>query len=227
MNGLRSLRGDVTETAGTGLTDVVRRLFPQESAAPAHFQARTYVFHQGTPVDAVHLVVRGSLVLERIDEDGRMAMFGVQTVGTLLSWQDLVDGRMHKNSCQTLTACELVVVPCEKFEAALHRHEDLLVSLMQQAAAQTSSYEDQIFRLSTLDVPERLYWTLFTLAGSPEVCDEEVEVSTPLMKRDLAALVGTSPETISRSLKRLKKMKMASFTNKNTFKIAVRRGSDD
>ncbi len=213
----------MTRSAGSGkettLTDIVHGLFPQESSAPLHFQPRTYVFHQGTDVEAVFLLTRGSLVLERIDEDGRMAMFGLQKAGgTLLAWQDLLDGAVHRNSGQTLTACDLVVVTRDKFETALRENEGLLLALMRQAASQANSYEEHIFRLSTLDVPERLYWTLFSLAGSPED-NESVEVNTPLMKRDLAALVGTSPETISRSLRRLEKMKVAEFTKKNTFRI--------
>lgn len=214
----RSLTRDGPPREETKLTDIVRDLFPQESSAPLHFQPRTYAFHQGSDVEAVHLLTRGSLVLERIDEDGRMAMFGLQKVGTLLAWQDLLDGAVHRNSCQTLTTCDLVVVTRDKFETALRENEGLLLALMKQAASQANSYEEHIFRLSTLDVPERLYWTLFSLAGEPE--DEgSIEVSTPLMKRDLAALVGTSPETISRSLRRLEKMKVAEFTKKNTFRI--------
>lgn len=90
---------------------------------------------------------------------------------------------------------------------------------MQQAAVQTRLYEEHIFRLSTLDVPERLYRTLWTLAGSPDLEDEVIEVVTPLMKRDIAALVGTSPESLSRGLQRLSKLKVAEFTQRNTFRL--------
>lgn len=215
----RALSRDGSPHGDASLPDVLKRLFPQESQTPVYFRPRTYVFHQGTDVEAVYLPVQGSLVLERIDEDGRMAMFGMQKAGSLLAWQDLMDGNVHRNSCQTLTACDLVVIPAGKFETTLHENEALLICLMQQAAAQANSYEEHIFRLSTLDVPDRLYWTLLTLAGAPEGEEDEIEVSTPLMKRDLAAMVGTSPESISRSLRRLEKMKVAEFTARNTFKI--------
>lgn len=216
----RSLtKGAAPPPQEASLADIVHRLFPMESAISTHFTPRTYVFHQGAQVDAVFLAMRGSLVLERVDEDGRMVMFGMQKAGTLLGWQDLLDGGTHRNSCQALTACDLIVVPHEKFETALRESEGLLMSLMQQAAAQANSYEEHIFRLSTLDVQDRLYWTLFNLAGSPDDDADAVEVNTPLMKRDLAALVGTSPESISRSLRRLEKMKVAEFTNRNTFRV--------
>ena len=171
------------------LVATIRRLFPQESAATVHHRPRSYVFHQGTSVDFVHLAVRGTLVLERVDEDGRMAMFGTHRVGSLLGWQDLLDGRVHRSGCQSIGPSETVAIATDRFEAALRESETLLLKLMQQAAIQSNSYEDHIFRLSTLGVPERLYRTLLNLAGTPEVDDQVIEVETPLMKRDIAALV--------------------------------------
>nr|WP_238481952.1 Crp/Fnr family transcriptional regulator [Pinisolibacter aquiterrae] len=215
----RSLSSGVRTSHGDALVDVIRRLFPQESAATIHYRPRSYVFHQGTPVDAVHLVMKGTFVLERIDEDGRMAMFGTQPVGALLGWQDLLDGRVHRSSCQSICSSDLIAIPTERFETVLRESEELLLRLMQQAAAQTNFYEEHIFRLSTLDVPERLYRTLWTIAGSPEMEDEVIEVETPLMKRDIAALVGTSPESVSRGLRQLSKLKIAEFTERNTFRL--------
>ncbi|MDK9696751.1 MAG: Crp/Fnr family transcriptional regulator [Siculibacillus sp.] len=222
----RSLKTRSGSGEGDTLVDVVRRLFPQESAVATHFRPRSYVFHQGSHVDFVYLATRGTLVLERIDEDGRMAMFGTHEVGSLLGWQDLLGGRVHRSSCQSIGHSELVAVAADRFESVLHSSEELLLKLMQQAAAQTCSYEEHIFRLSTQDVPERLYRTLLTLAGSPEIEDEVIEVETPLMKRDIAALVGTSPETLSRGLRRLEKMKIAEFTEHRTFKLFPSNGND-
>jgi len=215
----RSLNSRARTSPGDALADIIQRLFPQECAATTHHRPRSYVFHQGSPVDVVHLVVRGTLVLERIDEEGRTVMFGTQPVGALLGWQDLLDGRVHRSSCQSICASDLITIPTERFESALRESEDLLLKLMQQAAVQTNYYEEHIFRLSTLDVPERLYRTLWTLAGSPELEGEVIEVETPLMKRDIAALVGTSPESLSRGLQRLSRLKVAEFTDKNTFRL--------
>jgi CRP/FNR family transcriptional regulator len=209
----------VGATGEASLTEIVRGLFPMESAAPVDFRPRTYVFHQGAQIAVIFLAARGSLVQERVDEDGHMAMFGVHRVGTLVGWQDLLDGGRHRNSCRTLTACNLIVLPRQKFERAMRQNEGLLLALMQQAATQANSYEEQIFRLSTLDVSERLYWALFALAGDCDAESDEIEVSTSLMKRDLAALVGTSPESISRGLRRLEKLKVAECTDRNTYRI--------
>lgn len=222
----RTLKTEEPVHGSETLVDVVRRLFPHESGVTTHFRPRSYVFHQGTPVECVHLAMRGTLVLERIDEDGRMAMFGTHQVGSLLGWQDLLGGHVHRSSCQSVGHSELISIPAERFETVLRESEDLLLKLMQQAAEQAYTYEEHIFRLSTLDVPERLYRTLLTLAGSAESEEEVIEVETPLMKRDIAALVGTSPETLSRGLRRLAKMKVAEFTERNTFRLFPNRKAD-
>ena len=218
--------GQVRETIPSGVEglppegsflSVIRELFPRETATPARFRRRSYVYGQGNPVGSIFCLVRGMVALERIDVDGRMAMLGVMKGGALLAWNDLVDGGIHRNSAQALTSCELLVIPCEKFRAALHSDERLLASLMQQSAAQMGAYEDHILRLSTLDVPERIYSTLCALAGIPSEEGSSVELSTPLLKRDLAAMVGTSPESISRGLRRLEELEVAEYTDHSTF----------
>lgn len=222
----RSLKTAAPAGGSETLLEVVHRLFPQECAATTRFRARSYVFHQGTPVTAVHLALNGTLVLERIDECGRVAMFGTHQVGGLLDWQDLLGGRIHRSSCQSVGPSELITIPAERFQTALHENEELLLELMRLAAEQATTYEDHIFHLSTLDVPQRLYHTLLTLAESSDADDAMIEVKTPLMKRDIAALIGTTPETLSRGLRRLSKLKVVEFTKNKTFRIFPGRSDD-
>lgn len=206
-----------------GILALIRELFPREASTPIKYRRRTYIYQQGDAVDAIYCLTTGMVALERIDEDGRMVMFGVMNAGAILGWQDMVEGGFHRNGAQTLSACEAVVVPCRAFQAALREDERLVSALMRQTAAQVGAYEDHIMRLSTLDVPERLYFTLCGLAGTNPGSSDTVEFSTPLRKRDLAAMVGTSPETISRSLRRLEELDVAEFTDKDTVCLHPRR----
>ncbi|HVI51901.1 MAG TPA: Crp/Fnr family transcriptional regulator [Candidatus Sulfotelmatobacter sp.] len=205
--------------SGNTLLEVVRELFPRESAKPVRHRRRSYIYNQGDPAVSIFCLIWGVVALERIDADGRMAMFGVAKGGSLLAGHDLVDKAPHRNSAQALTTSEMVVIPSDRFYAMLRHDERLLAIVMQQAAIQMSAYEEHILRLSTLDVSDRLYSTLCALVGSPSEECGPVEASTPLLKRDLAAMVGTSPETISRSLRRLEEQEVAEFTGRSTFRL--------
>lgn len=202
----------------------LRELFPHESAKPVPCRKRTYIFHQGDPVDTVWCVMSGMVALERIDDDGRMAIFGILKAGTVLAWQDLIEGGCHRNSAEALSACEMIAVPCGAFLAALRRDDRLVTALMRQAAAQVGAYEEHMLRLSTLEVPERLYSTLCSLASCPsegEAEGEMVEFSVPVLRRDLAAMIGTSPEGVSRGIRRLEEMNVAEFSGRSTVRLRV------
>ncbi|MCR6628937.1 MAG: Crp/Fnr family transcriptional regulator [Magnetospirillum sp.] len=203
------------------LAELLAELFPHEAAKPVPYRKRAYIFHQGDPVEAVWCIVSGMVALERIDDDGRMAIFGIMKAGTVLAWQDLMEGGCYRNSAETLSPCDVIAVPCATFRAALHRDDRLVSALMRQVAAQVGAYEEHILRLSTLEVPERLYSTLCSMASSEDNEGDMVEFSVPILRRDLAAMIGTSPEGVSRGIRRLEEMNVAEFSGRSTVRLRV------
>lgn len=206
------------------LHDLLAALFPREAARSQLYDKRAFIYHQGDPVKAVHYVTTGLVATERIDEDGRMTMFSVLKSGSMLAWHDLVSGNVHRGGAEALMPCETISIPGDIFSTALLREPRLLAVLMRQTIAQVGAYEDQILRLSTQDVPERLYAALMELAKGLPSDDGTVEFSVPLLKRDLAAMIGTSPEGISRGIRRLEELAIAEFSGRNTVRLRV---SDD
>lgn len=190
----------------------VHDLFAQQLAAPGTYRKRQTVFAQGDKVATVHYLVSGMVALERLDEDGRFTIVRVLQAGSLFGWPDLLGGGPHRNGATALQASTVASIAADRFMAALQASDQLAGALFRQAAAQMDEYENQILRLSTLGVAERLYSTLRSLAG-PEVGEREgvVEFKVPLMRRDLAALIGTSPEGVSRGIRRLEELQMATF----------------
>lgn len=213
--------GEAEGGGDQSLAQLIRELFPHETAKPVTFRKRAYIFHQGDAVSAVWCVLSGLVALERIDEDGRMAIFGIMKAGTVLAWHDLVEGGCYRNSAETLAPCEVVAIPRAAFLATLRSDERLVAALMRQAAAQVGAYEEHILRLSTLEVPERLYSTLCAMAGTPDDGEETVEFAVPVLRRDLAAMIGTSPEGVSRGIRRLEELDVAEFSGRSFVRLRV------
>jgi CRP/FNR family transcriptional regulator len=198
-----------------GLIGLLHRLFPADCAKPVPFRKRSFLFHQGDAATAVYCLLSGTVAVERLDEDGRMAILGIMQAGTVLAWQDLVDGGSHRNSAEVLAACTVLAIPSAPFLRSLREDERLGAALMRQALAQVYAYEQHIMRLSTLEVPQRLYSTLCALAGPAAAEDGTIEFAVPLLKRDLAAMIGTSPEGVSRGIRRLEEAEMAEFSGRH------------
>jgi CRP-like cAMP-binding protein len=203
------------DARGGQLVGLLEEMFPAEFSKPSRFRKRSFIYNQGDPASAVYCLISGTVALERLDEDGRMAIFGIMQAGTVLAWHDLVDGGFHRNSAEVLAPCTVLAIHAKAFLQALQKDDRLAAALMRQALAQVDAYEEHILRLSTLEVPQRLYSTLCALAGPGPVEDGKIEFSVPLLKRDLAAMIGTSPEGVSRGIRRLEEADMAEFTGRS------------
>lgn len=201
----------------------IKALFPGEAAHPTQYRKRRFVFHQADPVEAVYYLDSGMVALERVDDDGNLTIFRVLGPGSLFAWSDLLGGGQHRNSAQTLVPSAVAAIPRKAFLATMRREPALAALLFHQAAMQLGEYEEHILRLCTLEVPDRLYSTLrsFADAGAAEE-DGVLEVSVPLLKRDLAAYIGTSPEGISRGIRRLEEKAVAEFQGKHRVRLRRR-----
>ena len=210
------------KTGDRPLISLIEELFPREWGKRVQLRKRRFLYHQGEAIDAVWCLISGVVALQRLDEEGRMAIFGMMKAGTALAWQDLLGGRTHHcNSAETLAVTEVIGLPRALFCSTLQSDPRLLKAIMRQAAAQVGAYEEHMLRLSTLEVPQRLYSTLCAMASPPAAQGDTVELSMPLLRRDLAALIGTSPEGVSRGIRRLEEMDVAEFSGRNTVRLKV------
>lgn len=223
MTALRASEATLTAPAHpeATLVDILRATFPRELSRPYTYPKRSFIYEQGGEITGVYCLLSGSVALERVDEDGRMAMFGVLEAGSLLGWQDVLAGRVHRNWAETLSPCDVAPIPRQTFADALHANARLAENLMRQGVAQLNAYEDHMLRLSTLELSRRLYSTLCSFAGSAAPRRGAVEFTMPLLKRDLAAMIGTSPESLSRSLRRLEELGVAEFLGKNVVRLMM------
>lgn len=188
------------------LERLLYRLFPGESKRAISQKSRKYLYHQGDAITCFYFLVKGMVALERLDNSGRMAILGIARKGSILSWTEFFERRHYSCSAQAILPCEIVAIPRQDFFCKLQKHIELLSAVMHNATQQLEAYEDHIFRLSTLEVPERLYSALCNFAESNVDGNHGSEVDLPLRKREIAALIGTTPEGISRSLKRLEEI---------------------
>ncbi|MGE5548533.1 MAG: Crp/Fnr family transcriptional regulator [Solirubrobacterales bacterium] len=211
---------------GSPLLDLLLGIFPRAAIKPAAVRKRSFLYRQGDPIAAIHCVIEGSVAVERLDEEGRLSMFGIMGPGAILGWQDLMANGVHRNAAEALSPCEVVAIPCGTFSAAMHRDVRLVEMLMRQGAEQLSAYEDHMVRLSTLELSKRIYMTLCSFVDDAVPRQGTVDITVPLLKKDLAALLGTSPESLSRSLRRLEDMQIAEFRGRNVVRLRLGWGSD-
>jgi CRP-like cAMP-binding protein len=161
--------------------------------------AETLLFSQGQPGEAFFLLVDGSVKVFKRLRDGRTATIRHVRPGETFAESVLFHDRYPSN-CQTMTDSELVRFPTGGFRELLLAHPELAVTLLGQMAHLTVMLNQRVEEL-LLPVQARLARYLIGL------CDDQGSrrCTLPTSKKELAARLGTVPETLSRTLDRFKR----------------------
>lgn len=171
------------------------------------------LYHQGDLVGGAYSLASGMVALERVDEEGDLVILKILHPGSFFPCANMLGGGIHESSARALTDITGCFVPADRLNSALHEDPSIGLALLKLSSAEIRENEDAIFRLCSTDLPDRVLSTLASLAEETGGRDAngDMVLTLPISWRDLAAMVGTGPEVISRLLRRLAEAGRLSF----------------
>jgi CRP/FNR family transcriptional regulator len=165
-----------------------------------------YLFHEGDPSEGFYVVQQGALNVHRVSAAGKEQVIYVFRAGESLAEASLAGGRGYPANARAIEPSTVVVVPKAPFLALLARRPELglrmLGSMSQHLRVLVGLVED----LTLKDVETRLlHWLR---QQCPPSATGEFVVALKMTKRVLAAELGTTSETLSRTFARLRAEKL-------------------
>lgn len=165
-----------------------------------------YLFREGDPSEGFYVVRQGALNVHRVSATGKEQVIYVFRAGESLAEASVAGEQGYPANARALEATTVVVIPKRPFLALLARQPELglrmLGSMSQHLRVLVGLVED----LTLKDVETRfLNWLLKRCRPA---ADGSASVRLGLTKRMLAAELGTSGETLSRTFARLRAEKL-------------------
>ena len=165
-------------------------------------QKDSYLFHEGDPSEGFYVVQKGAINVHRVSAAGKEQVIYVFRAGESLAEASLASERGYPANARAVESSTVVVVPKAPFLALLSRRPDLglrmLGSMSQHLRVLVGLVED----LTLKDVETRfINWLL---KRCPRDAGGDANVELGMTKRVLAAELGTSSETLSRTFARLR-----------------------
>lgn len=181
------------------------RPFSAQAVAPLATAARWRSYEAGQPVleagddgPEVYLVVQGTLRVTTRSVGGHEIILNEIGPGALFGEIAAIDGAKRSAGIVALTRTQLCVIAAEPFmEFALSTRQAAL-HLMKSLASLVREKDRRIFELSVLPTRPRLIALLLRLARPREAGG--MIVSPPRPHHELAAMVGTRREVVTRTL---------------------------
>lgn len=158
------------------------------------------IFREGDAYRGIFLILQGTFKWYRTSATGDEGVLKIYVPGEIAGLPPLFDKEPKKLYVANLIALTDGRISCwgeNQLHKVLHNQPELLYVLNQHYCATLKELIDQNSALSLKNVPARLLDFLKKLGAN------EDWVQLPFKKNQLAAILNTSPESISRSLKAL------------------------
>lgn len=191
---------------------IFQKLSPEELqslskiAVPRTYASETTVFSQDDASDALYVISAGSVKVYRSTTDGRERILQVLGPRDILGEIALLDGYPRSATAQTLEETRMLVILRKAFETHVLASPQILWKVQHVICQKLRALSNEVVDISFRDVRHRLLSLLLHLAtrhGTPR--EGGVEIGVRLMQRDLADMVGSNRETVTRLMTRFSK----------------------
>ena len=159
------------------------------------------IFSEGTDASAFFAVVSGKVKIYKVSPDGKEHTLHIHGSGDLVAEAAIFDSAIYPASCMALEDSDLIRISREGFLSLIKKHPELALKMMSGYSKRLRQFVAKIEELSLKDIKSRLASYLIensTVENGVTLC------RLSYSKKELSSLLGTIPETLSRSLAFLK-----------------------
>jgi CRP/FNR family cyclic AMP-dependent transcriptional regulator len=182
--------------ANLGETELAR---VAEVARERGYPKNSVILFEDDPGDALFVVVTGSVKVVLIGEDGREVILSVLAAGDFFGEMALIDDEPRSAHVIAMEDASMLVLRREDFHQCLREAPSIALGLLRTLSRRLREADDKIGGLVLLDVNGRVARLLLRMADE----NDGVQITRKVTHHTIAQMVGSSRETVSRTMREL------------------------
>lgn len=159
------------------------------------------VYAAGSDVSQLMVVHTGRVKISRVSPDGHEQIVRVLEPGDFVGESSFLTGARPDHLATALEPGSMCVFRHADLGRLVQRYPSIGLRMLQAVSRRLDETEARLAAVTSADVGSRLAGYLLSLPGSH--AEGRVSVTLPLPKKDVASLLDTTPESLSRQLRRL------------------------
>lgn len=166
-----------------------------EIIRPARYEKGETIQFAGESKSRLLVLNRGKAKISRTSPDGREQIIRVLEPGDFTGELSVFTDSSPNNDITALEPSSFCTIDGSSLKCLLAQRPHLALKFVSELSEKLNSAEQQLESVSLQTIDQRLAKTILGFAADRPSFD------LPISKKDLAAQIGTSPETISRKLR--------------------------
>ncbi len=158
------------------------------------------MFYAGAPAEHLYVIRSGRLRVFTTLPGGEEQVLRLLGPGEILGYRPVLAGEPYNASAEAIEDSQLCIVPASDVRQRLHDDPEFALEMLAKLARELRHSEELMMDLVHRPVSQRVARTVLGLATGPAARERGVIRALDLSRKHLARMVGTTPETLSRTL---------------------------
>ncbi|CQR46997.1 Global nitrogen regulator [Paraliobacillus sp. PM-2] len=171
------------------------------------YKKGTHIFMQEEPLSCIYFIKQGRVKIYKNDINGRVQIVNILTQGEMFPHQGFFRHSHYPANAEAMDELELFSLPITSFESLLSEKPTLSVKLIYILGNLIVDLQNRLEEQILHNSFEQIVMLLLRLGekhGIPSH-DDWIIINQPFSNQELANMIGSSRETVSRTLSQLKK----------------------
>jgi len=183
------------------------------------FRKGEAIFEEGESGHGFFVVTGGRVKIFKLSAEGKEQILHIFGAGEPFGEVPVFTGRHFPANAMALEAAAALYFPRDAFISLISAHPDVALSMMAVLSRRLHTFTDLIENLSLKEVPGRLAAFLLFQCTSDAPSDT---IRLDISKAQLASILGTIPETLSRIMARMAQAGLIELQGKREIVIVDR-----
>jgi CRP/FNR family transcriptional regulator len=163
------------------------------------------LFMQGQPSNGVYILCQGRVKLSTYSKDGKAIILHIAEAGEVLGLSSTISESNHIATAEVLESCQVNFVRNDEFLSFLRNNAEACLSAVKQLS---SNYQTAYLQICSLglssSVADKLAMLFLGWCKASVEAHDGIHLKISYTHEELAQMIGTSRETVTRLLKDFK-----------------------
>ncbi len=185
-----------------------------KSSTKKDYRAGQFIVGDGNEIRNLYIVVRGTVKMSKSSHDGKEQTLCILGPGQLFGMCAFFSDSIFPANAMTLEKSTLLVIPGKVLDDLSKKDPVILRSMISILSQRLKESMLLIESLSLMETPKRVA-SFLLFSNLQKACTTGAVTKLEISQREMAKMLGTTPETICRILKKLERGKIIQLEGKN------------
>lgn len=184
----------------------------------------SHIFMQDDPLHNVYFIYRGKIKIYRTDIHGKEQIINVLKEGEMFPHQGFFRNDGYPANAEAMEDALLIYIPIQLFEDFLINNPEVSIKIFKVLGDKIVDLQTRLEEKILRNTYEQIILLLIRIGkkyGS-ETNTDEITLLTHFTNKDLANMIGSSRETVSRTIAQLKKKNLVYTDSKGHMVLEVK-----